>query len=103
MKHIFLEPWIAADNSLAVLAELQKEINQHHPLFGKSVELIGRSLQGDDYLFKVVNSSFEYCVVHLTWTGRKETSSSFPSVTFYKSWEAFTEEVMNPLHQDYLE
>ncbi|GAB3757192.1 hypothetical protein [Spirosoma pomorum] len=97
MEYVFLEPWLAADNSPTVIAELQKEINQQHPLSGKSVELIGRSLQADDYLFKVANSIYKYCVVHLTWTGRKETSSSLPTVAFYKSWEAFTEEVMKPL------
>ncbi|WP_338869258.1 hypothetical protein WBJ53_19665 [Spirosoma sp. SC4-14] len=73
MKQVFSEPWIASDSSTDVMTELQIEINRHHPLFGKAVELVGRSLQADDYLFKVANCSDEYCVVHLTWTGRKVT------------------------------
>lgn len=103
MKYIFLEPWVAADSNLTIMAELQKELNQQHPLFGKALELIGRSLQSDDCLFKIAGSRPEYCVVHLTWTGRRETSPTFPATAFYTSWESFTEEVMRPLHQDYLD
>ncbi|GAB4030344.1 hypothetical protein GCM10028774_04790 [Spirosoma jeollabukense] len=83
------------------MTELQKEINQHHPLFGKSVELIGRSLADDDCLFKLADGSFEYCVVHLTWTGRREPSPNFPGVSFFTTWESFVEDVMKPLHEDY--
>lgn len=103
MKYIFLEPWVATDGNLAIMDELQKELNQQHPLFGKSLELIGRSLQSDDCLFRIAGSRSEYCVVHLTWKGRKETSPTFPATAFYTSWEAFTEEVMRPLHQEYLD
>ncbi|QKZ13796.1 hypothetical protein [Spirosoma sp. KUDC1026] len=103
MNYTFLEPWIASDNSAAVLGELQIELGKQHQLYEKRVEVIGRSLQADDYLFRMIENDVEYCMVHLTWSGRKESNPDFPRVTFFKTWETFVEKVMKPLHEDYID
>jgi hypothetical protein len=97
----FLEPWVSASDDSLIHAELQKELSNAHILFQKELVLVGRSLQTDDFLFKIDNSDFEYCIVHLTWSSKKETNPIFPSTKFYKNWEEFVEQEMRPIHEEY--
>lgn len=86
----FLPPWEETEAPLD--DELEKEINEQHPLFGKSAKAIARRVDCDDVLFKFGEE--EYAVVHLIWSGKKEASREFPYTRIYKHWTAVYEDVI---------
>lgn len=91
-ERIWLEPWgeIPASQRDSFLLQLNKEITQQHPLFGRHLELIGRSFANDDVLVLVDTS--EWVVVHLTWSGSGD--SLFPLVESFDTWSGFVNNKM---------
>tara|TARA_Y100001978_G_C23456137_1_gene320067 strand:- start:108 stop:455 length:348 start_codon:yes stop_codon:yes gene_type:complete len=95
----FKEPWYAVERS-SYIDELQKEIrfNPKHPLRGANVHAVAATSQNDDVLFEFeepYNSEFQFVVVHLTWAA-KETNPAYPHCEFYKDFEEFSRERMQP-------
>jgi hypothetical protein len=90
----FLEPWQAVeDGQRAKLEqELARELPAGHVLAGKAVRAVAARTDRDDVLFLVPDGGC--AVVHLTWSGRREASSEWPSTVLYSSldeWRAGTE------------
>jgi uncharacterized protein (UPF0128 family) len=78
-------PWQKTDNGEFFEAELKKEMTFFHPLKRKKLKAIGIRTDRDDVLFKLMDGSGRYAVVHLTYN--KENSRTFPSTKFYENWE----------------
>ena len=68
--------------------ELEKELYIGHPLYGLEVEVLANG-QGDDYLFKIKQSS-QFCVVHLTFKHATEIPP-YPITYIYDSLEHWYE------------
>ena len=81
--HEFREPFLDlrdGDESADVLAdELLRELAPGHPLHGRDVRVIARSLTRDDVVVVVDD---EVAVVHLTWTTRKAERPPWPATRF---------------------
>lgn len=60
-----------------------KEINKEHILYGIEVKEIARREECDDVLFFLLDGTNRYTVVHLTWSGKMENSSSYPKTRIY--------------------
>jgi hypothetical protein len=99
-----LSPWesIRESNEAAnnLHKELQRELAPDHALYGKRVEAIARRIDNDDVLFKMLDDSNQYVVVHLTWTGDKENNIEFPWATFFPNFETWIIECMEKDHQE---
>lgn len=111
-------PWrqININIKIALEDELAKEVGAYvnqedniitlkcsdHPL--SEVECVALMKFGpdDDVLFSLRKSGLnhQYAVVHLTWSGKKE-SSGYPAVTFYNDFNDFVHLRMLPDHEDY--
>ena len=101
----WLLPWVSLKEQSAQVTklneELQRELSSLHVLFGKKTTAISRRVDNDDVLFKVEDSTNQFAVVHLTWTGQKEKESVFPKTSFYPDFEAWVKECMERDHQEY--
>jgi hypothetical protein len=93
---MFKSPWksIHPPLGLELTAELKKEINEGHPLFGEKVIAIARRVDCDDVLFSIINSEGRLAVVHLTWSEKRKESTDWPAVDFYESLADFKEQRM---------
>ncbi len=63
--------------------ELRVEINNGHLLYNKNVSAIIRRYDCDDVVYQLSDNS--YALVHLTWSGKIESNSKFPSTSIYKT------------------
>jgi hypothetical protein len=95
----WLEPWHPAPSGLE--SELEKEISPKHPLFGLKAISIGRRNDCDDVLFFLPDNSYPLAVVHLTWTGKRETNPEWPHTTFYSSLDDWIARCMKPDHFEF--
>jgi hypothetical protein len=93
----YLKPWHADDIDLTV--QLQREINKHHILYGKSVKTIARRQDNDDVLFEVNDTDFKYAMVHLTWAQKTLDDSKYPTTKTYKDWQDVYENRITIDHQ----
>jgi hypothetical protein len=59
------------------------EIAKGHPLYGVPVKAIARRKDCDDVLFRLLRHLCEYTVVHLTWSGKEESDTKWPSFALY--------------------
>lgn len=101
----FLEPWesVFEGHKDGFKAELQKEMQKEHVLYGYTFEAMGVRRDCDDALFRIKKEGKEaFAVVHLTWSGKPDQFSSYPSTAIYESWEEFEREDMIPTHEDYV-
>lgn|SRR5215468_3058097 len=72
----------------SLVAELQREVCQAHPLYGRSCRVVAQSKDDpNEFVFVTDHSEYPIAFVHLTW--QVETSPSFPWTVGYLSWEAF--------------
>jgi hypothetical protein len=64
--------WHALTESvrIALEAELQKELQVGHPLFGVPVKAIGQRDNQDDVLFQVLDGSGRVADIHMTYEGK---------------------------------
>ena len=85
--------WTEADNGVALIEELQKEMGEAHLLFGKSITVIAKRKDVDDVLYEVSSEEgMSYAVVHLTWKGSKESDPKWPTAKLYRSLDEFLNE-----------
>ena len=68
--------------------ELQREICQGHPLYGKELTAIMRRKPFDDVLFLVEGADLPYYLVRLTWG--YEDNPNLPFIIKFKNYEDFT-------------
>lgn len=84
-------PWRALNHPLDIPAlqrQLERELADGHPLWGKSVEVIGRRVDSDDVL--VCCSDDTLATVHLDWAAvPHEKPQEYPSTLFHESVAAF--------------
>lgn len=95
----WLEPWYEAHGGLE--AELERETGAGHPLSGRRAVSVGRRDDCDDVLFFLPDGPQPLAVVHLTWSGRRESSPQWPQTTFYSSVEDWVERCMRPDHLEF--
>jgi hypothetical protein len=95
-----LEPWNAIEEQRrqALEQELERELPSDHALAGKSVRAVAVRMDQDDVLFEVLGGG--YAVVHLTWTGRRESSSQWPATRLFSSLQDWRERGMKPDHEE---
>ena len=62
-------------------------------MFGSQFSALAKHESNDDILFEVSKDGeiSRFVVVHLTWIGKKERSTSFPSAQFYLDFDDFVE------------
>jgi hypothetical protein len=74
------------------LRVLKGEMSAHHPLSGVDLEATAARTSNDDVLYRHVSDPARLTIVHLTWTGRRQTTPDFPSVEFDGSYAEFLEQ-----------
>lgn len=81
-----LHPWAPAGAAASdLLGELTREVAPEHPLFSNRCRAVARRVDGDDVLFATSGIDPRVYVVHLTWSGKREspplpTTIAFPSL-----------------------
>jgi hypothetical protein len=89
----FEPPWEPADSSDFLLEQIQAELTDPHPLFGKVVKPIAIRADSDDVLVKTTEG---YALVHLSWCRRSRPSPDFPHTRLLDDWETFLDQVYEP-------
>lgn len=83
----WLEPWEPLCTAPDCFEnELYHEVCEHHILFGRKVSAIGRRYDCDDILFQVLDTDFNYAVVHLTYSRKTEVKSLIRKQQYIKIW-----------------
>lgn len=88
----WLPPWGPTDADLA--AELAREVGPRHALRRRRAVAIGRRTDCDDVLFWLPDGPALLAVVHLTWTGRRESSPEWPETRLFASLTEWVERGM---------
>src|ERR1051325_11296811 len=88
----WLEPWYPIKHDeQALVAELAREVGPQHPLFGERAVPVARRRDCDDVLFALPGSQKLLALVHLTWSGQRETNPQWPSTKFFSGWDEWIE------------
>jgi hypothetical protein len=95
----WLAPWGPANADLSV--ELGREVGPGHPLFGRRAVAVGRRHDQDDVLFWLPDGPALLAVVHLTWTGQRERSPTWPFTTLFASLDEWIERAMRSDHAEH--
>lgn len=100
MKDVLL-PWgpIASEQQRESLEqELSREIGPGHVLAGKTLHALARRGDRDDILVEA--TGLGYAVVHLTWSGTRETSARRPRTELFSSIDEWKAKGMKRDHED---
>lgn len=102
----WLDPWWSTEDQNDSFQEtfrkqLERELSPEHGLYSIPVKLIARG-SGDDALFQLLDDSNRVALVHLTWS-QKQQQPPWPATTIFASLEQWSEAVMLPEHQQWLE
>lgn len=85
-------PWepVSVDTKIGLENQLSLETQHLHVLNGAEVSTLCRNTSNDDvlYITRTANDTQNFALVHLTWSTR-QTTTEFPHVTFFKSFEEF--------------
>lgn len=84
-----LDPWtmMYGEYEQEFIEELQREIDQKHPLYRRDVFAIAVRRDPDAVIFQTVDDEI-YAVVHLTWSGRRETTAGRPMTELLENRQA---------------
>ena len=74
---------LAGDQADNLTAELALELPTGHMLDGTALTAVARRTDCDDVLFELSDGRF--ALVHLTWSGSRETDPAWPGTTVYDS------------------
>jgi hypothetical protein len=98
-----LSPWKTPDpDPVGLVLELTREVGPDHPLYSKPVKPLALASDRDDVLFEVTEGTMRrYAVVHLTWSGRMERTSTWPETQFFDSLTQWLE-WMKADHEEYI-
>jgi hypothetical protein len=80
-------------------AELHLELSADHALYGLPAVARARRYDRDDVLFEIDNG--RVAEVHLIWRKGREPDARWPTTKIYESIAAWTEERMQPDHDEY--
>ena len=94
MEFEFKEPWERLEPGNDFHLELEREVCKGHKLFGVMAKAISKRVDRDDFLFELSDDTNRFAVVHLTW--QKEDSIKWPTVEFYKTFDDWRNNRMNP-------
>jgi hypothetical protein len=83
---IFLEPWVAAESSNWLEAQLKSELSKNHVLQNLEWTVIARRYDQDDILLQIKDES-RVAEIHLTWGNKSDIHSQFSGTVFYSSFE----------------
>lgn len=92
-------PWSLLDEARAaeLVAELNRELGETHPLRTHSFQAIAARADSDDVLFLTTSQAgIVLAVIHLTWTGIPEQDERFPTIQFFESVVEFYEQALQP-------
>lgn len=94
----WLEPWYSIadipDEANGMARRLKCELAVGHELFGVPVEAVGRRCDCDDVVFRLLDGSGRFAVVHLTWIQNPPEQPPFPWTTMYESCDHWIAECM---------
>ena len=79
----------APEEAAGIHTELQRELPEGHLLFQVPVETFALSTGDDDVLFRHIENSERFTVVHLTWIGKTEINAHHPTVEFDGTFAEF--------------
>jgi hypothetical protein len=86
----WIDPWVPVSERgrTAYDNELRMEVGLDHPLYGIRLRAVARTCHTDDVLFQLKDHRIaQFAVVHLTFRGRVESDSQWPSVILYRDLE----------------
>ena len=92
----FREPWVdfvADAHRTRFEEELGRETAPSHVLSGAEVRAVARREDRDDVLFSLTDG--RWAIVHLTWSGRRETEPHWPRTQLFETWEAVEAQLAN--------
>jgi hypothetical protein len=96
----FAEPWhaVTPEGRAKLDAQVVRELPLGHVLTGRTLTAVAARSDQDDVLFEVAGVG--YAVVHLTWSGRRETSPEWPRAEVFTSIEEWRYRVMQRDHEE---
>jgi hypothetical protein len=92
----WLEPWrpiTEESHARALEAELAREVNDQHILYGTRATAVATG-NCDDVLYLLASGPFQLAVVHLTWSGKTDLHDEFPSTDVYVDLDSFVRDRM---------
>jgi hypothetical protein len=93
----FVAPWVLIENYAdELVAELVCELSEKHVLYKKPVKALARRKDCSDVSFQICDSSEQFAVVHLTWSGKQDLHAKFPWTEIFASLEEFDKNRMQP-------
>jgi len=101
MPSTWLQPWNPLNSEQDrqnLFAELQREVDSIHPLYGLTATAVAYRDDQDDVAFLLKDGRL--AVVHLTWIG-KQDCSPFPRTDLYAEAEEFKQQRMIPDHLEW--
>ena len=105
LQKILKSPWELIDPSKMedIEKELSIEIGEEHPLYNVNCQPIAQRIDNDDVLFEINPHLCDYAIVHLTWSGKKETSPDWPTVELFTDIDDLNNERLIPDHEAYID
>ena len=98
-----LDPWtmMYGEYEQEFIEELYRETGPEHPLSGREVFAIAVRRDPDAVVFQTVDDEI-YAIVHLTWSGRRETAVGKPLTELLENRQAVGQRITAD-HADRLE
>jgi hypothetical protein len=95
-----LEPWRLVEETRGqrLEQELSRELPLEHALAGKIARAVAVRADRDDVLFELADG--RYAVVHLTWSGHRESSPHWPATEVFSSLQDWRERGMRMDHEE---
>jgi hypothetical protein len=98
-----LDPWTMTyvGYEQEFIEELQREIGPEHPLYRRDVFAIAVRRDPDAVIFQTVDGEI-YAIIHLTWSGRRETAVGMPMSELLENRQAVGQRITAD-HAEWLE
>lgn len=89
----FEEPWESTSGSPFLMEQIESELTEPHPLYGKVKETLAIRVDSDDVLVKTEDG---YALVHLSWCRRSQPTGDFPHALYFNDWAEFVVNIYLP-------
>jgi hypothetical protein len=98
-----LDPWtmMYVEYEQEFIDELQREIGSEHSLYRRDVFAIAVRRDPDAVIFQTADGEI-YAIVHLTWSGRRETAVGMPMTELLENRQAVGQRITAD-HAEWLE
>jgi hypothetical protein len=89
-----LDPWtmMYGEYEQEFIDELHREIGPKHPLYRREVFAIAARRDPNAVIFQTVDGEI-YAIVHLTWSGRRETAVGKPLTELLENRQAVAQRI----------